>query len=434
MDRKEAIDYIHGTRKFGKKLGLSNIRRLMHLLDDPHKQLDFVHIAGTNGKGSTAAYISSILMEEGYRVGIFTSPYLEKFEERIRINGKNIPGEKLGSLTCEVKKSINKILRNGEEHPTEFEIITAIALKYFYEEQCNMVVLEVGLGGRLDSTNVIEKSLLSVITSISMDHTRILGDTLDRIAWEKAGIIKQEGRVLLYPQGHLAENTIKKVCRQRQARLYMADFSEIKNIKPGIDGQRFDYKSYKDIKIGLAGDHQVFNAVMALEAAEILGNTGVAIKRDNIKKGLVNARWPGRMELVSKDPYFIIDGAHNPDAVNRFIDNLLNYFPHNSFTFIMGVMKDKAYMEMIKRPASVCKNFIALSPSPDRGLPVFRLAELAKPYCNNVLISDTIKGAINKALEISEHNGIIAAFGSLHYIGEIRKHFKENSGQAVSGQ
>ena len=274
MDYKEALDYIHGTMKFGVKLGLQNIEKLLGFMGNPHKKLKYVHVGGTNGKGSTVAFISSILMESGYRVGIYTSPYLQRFTERIRINDKEIPQSELAQITCFVKENVKKHIEAGGAHPTEFEIVTAIAFQYFFENECDIVVLEVGLGGRFDSTNIIDSPLVSVITTISYDHMNILGDSLEKIAFEKAGIIKNNGDVVLYPQDEEVEKVFLNVCGERNAVLHKVSFDSIRIEDAGIDGQTFSWMDHKGLKISLLGDHQVKNSIVALKTVEILKEKG----------------------------------------------------------------------------------------------------------------------------------------------------------------
>ena len=428
MTYEEALEYIHGTHKLGWKLGLQNITNLLDMMGNPHKKLKFVHVAGTNGKGSAVAYINRVLVESGYKTGMFISPYIERFTERIQVNGREIPEDDLARITEMVKHNVDEMLKKGLEHPTEFEIVTAIGFQYFYECQCDVVVLEVGLGGRFDSTNVIDTPLVAVITSISYDHMNILGDTLPKIAFEKAGIIKNGGDVVLYsPQDREAEKVIEDTCRERNSRLHKTDFRKIRAVSHDIDGQTFDYGDYKNLKIRLLGPHQPKNAAVAIEACKVLAEKGYNITDDTIRKGLKNAEWPGRMEVVCRNPVFLIDGAHNTDAIKVLAEALELYFPDKNKIFIMGVMKDKEYKEMIKIIAPLADKFIVLTPPNERALPAVELAKIIRNYCKNVIISDTIDGSINTALQIYTENDVICAFGSLYYIGEIRRHFRNLS-------
>jgi dihydrofolate synthase/folylpolyglutamate synthase len=255
MNYDEAMEYIHGTLKFGSKLGLHNIGMLLKLMGDPQKKLKFVHVAGTNGKGSTTAFISSILMEAGYRTGIYTSPFIQRFTERIRIGNDEISQEELADIATFVKTNVDKMLNMGENHPTEFELVTAIAFEYYCRQGCDIVVLEVGLGGRFDSTNIIDTPELAVITTISYDHMDKLGNTLPEIAFEKAGIIKPGGDVVLYGQSNEVEQVIEKACFERGATLYKSDFSDLVQHEFNIDGQIFSCGNYDKLKITLLGNH-----------------------------------------------------------------------------------------------------------------------------------------------------------------------------------
>lgn len=423
MTYEEALEYIHGTHKFGKKLGLENIRMLLGLMGDPQKKLRFVHIAGTNGKGSTSAFIGSILTQAGYRTGIYTSPYIQRFTERIRIGGEEISRSELAEIASFVKGNAEKMVGMGGNHPTEFEIITAIAFEYYLRKQCSIVVLEVGLGGRFDSTNVIDAPELAVITAISMDHTDRLGNTLAEIAFEKAGIIKPGGDVLVYGQSRDAEQVFENACTERKARLFKTDFSDITLHRFGIDGQVFSYKELDGLEIGLLGKHQVRNAALAVDAALHLRHKGYSITEADIRRGLASTKWPGRLEVLSREPVFIIDGAHNPEAAEVLKQTLDDYFPGKPRTLIMGVAADKDYLTMIKTLLPGAKRLIAVTTLTDRALPAAKLAAYSSSYCNDVRISDTIEDAIRISMENVEQDEVICAFGSLYYIGSVRDHF-----------
>ncbi len=423
MTYEEALEYIHGTYKFGKKLGLQNIRMLLGLMGDPQKKLRFVHIAGTNGKGSTSAFIGSILSEAGYRTGIYTSPYIQRFTERIRIGNEEISRSELAEITAVVKCNAEKMVKMGENHPTEFEIITAIALEYYCREKCEIVVLEVGLGGRFDSTNVIDVPELAVITSISLDHTERLGNTLAAIAFEKAGIIKPGGDVLVYSQSMKAEQVFETACTERGARLFRTDFADIRTDSFDIDGQVFSYRGFDSLETSLLGRHQTRNAALAVDAALHLRGKGYHISEADIRRGLANAKWPGRLEVLSKEPVLIIDGAHNPAAAEVLRQTLDEYFPGKPRTLIMGVAADKDYQTMLRTLLPGARRLIAVTTLTDRALPAAQLAEHARSYCNDVSISDTIVDAIRLSMETAAADEVICAFGSLFYIGAVRDYF-----------
>lgn len=423
MNYDQAIEYIHGTSKFGVKLGLENVKTLLDLMGNPHKKLRYVHVAGTNGKGSTVAFIGSILVESGYRVGIYTSPFIQRFTERIRINNDEISKEDLARIASFVREKVEIMVSKGFNHPTEFEIVTAIAFQYFFEQDCDIVVLEVGLGGRFDSTNVIDDPLVSVITTISYDHMDILGDTLSKIAFEKAGIIKDGTNVVLYPQADEAERVFEEVCKEKKAKLNKISFDVAKILGFSIDGQEFNYKEMKSLRISLLGKHQIKNAVTAIEAVSVLREKGYNITEDSIRKGLLKAKWPGRLEVLCRKPVFIIDGAHNLEGARALTGFLKEYFPQNKIVFIMGILKDKEYLSIIEEVVPYAKYIITVTPQNKRALPAKELSEIIKRYCNNIVTSDTIEGAVKKSLELTPEDGLICAFGSLYYIGEVRSMF-----------
>lgn len=420
MDYKEAMDFIHGTHKFGSKLGLDTIRQLLELMDNPHKKLKFVHVAGTNGKGSTVAFTSSILRQAGYRVGVYTSPSIQRFSERIRINEEEISEDAIATIAGDIKYRIDLLLKNGGEHPTEFEIVTALALRYFCEMSCDVVILEVGLGGRFDATNVIDTPLVSVITTINYDHMDRLGDTLEEIAFQKAGIIKEGGDVILYPQKDSVEQVFREVCIQKHANLNRVDFSNLRILKYDMDGQVFDFDRYKSLEIKLLGEHQAKNAALSLKVVELLTRKGYYVTEEHIRKGLLNAKWPGRLEVLSRKPVVIIDGAHNPEGAQVMVNALKKYFPGRRITFIMGVMADKEYEEIIKVVMPIAERFITVAPLVSRALPADKLADTIKKYCSDVTVGYSVEDALRKSMERAGENGIVCAFGSLYYIGEIR--------------
>ena len=315
------------------------------------------------------------------------------------------------------------MLLRGFNHPTEFEITTAIAFQYFHENNCDIVVLEVGLGGLYDSTNIIDSALVSVVTAIGHDHMDRLGDSLSQIAQEKAGIIKRETSVILSPQVREVEEVFEMVCTKKEVKLHKVDSSRIKINKVSLGGQKFDYDGFNGLSISLLGEHQVVNAATAVEAVLALRHGGYHISEGAIKKGLEVAKWPGRLEILSRKPFFIIDGAHNLEgsqALSRFINR---NFPKSKKVFIMGILKDKDYMAVIREMAPLAQCIIAVTPKNERALPAAQLLENIKLYCNCVLFSDTIEAAVKKSFEIADDDSLICAFGSLYYIGEVRGMF-----------
>lgn len=424
MNYDEALDYIHGTLKFGIKLGLESIETLLGLMGNPQDKLKFIHVAGTNGKGSTVTFISSVLIEAGYNVGIYTSPSLERFNERIKINYAEIDGEDLARITSLVKEYVDIMILKYNIYPTEFEIVMAIAFQYFFEMKCDIVVLEVGLGGRFDATNIIKEALVSVITTISYDHMDRLGDTLEKIAFEKAGIIKYGADVVVFPQQDIVMEVINRVCQDRKANLYNVDFGTIKIKNYSINGQEFEFNNWKSLKISLLGDHQVKNAAVALSVLEILREKGYNISLDSMEKGLLQAKWPGRLEVVSKQPIFLIDGAHNAEGAEALAKVLQAYFPGKKILFIVGALKDKDVNSIIQPTLPLAAGYITVTPDSSRALPSNDLANFVSQYCKNVLVSDTIVEAIKTSLSYASVDDVICAYGSLYYIGKIRSFFK----------
>ncbi|TYQ12867.1 UNVERIFIED_CONTAM: dihydrofolate synthase/folylpolyglutamate synthase [Acetivibrio alkalicellulosi] len=419
MDYNEAVSFINSTSKFGIKLGLDNIIRLLELMGNPHKELKYIHVAGTNGKGSVVAMLSSVLFEAGYKVGRFTSPYFVNIEESIVVNGEEIEREEFARIVEIVRDKVELMQQKEIGHPTQFEILTAIAFEYFYKKKCDIVVLETGLGGRFDSTNVIEKSI-SVICSIGYDHMDKLGETLSKIAYEKAGIIKENSYVLIYPGEDESNRVIFNTCKEKNAVLNVTDFKKIKIKDFCINGQEFEYGRFKSIRISMLGEHQVKNAALVLDTVDVMVQKGYNICDEAIKRGLLAANWPGRFEVLKLKPVFIIDGAHNLSGVKALKRVLQTYFPQKKIIFIMGVFADKDYTSMVEVCSSIALRFITVTPKNERALEGQKLAEIAKIYCNEVLISDTIECAVKASFENTPDNGVICAFGSLSYLEEIR--------------
>lgn len=428
MNYNEALDYIHGTYKFGSKLGLENINYLLELMGNPHKDLKVIHVAGTNGKGSTSSYINSILVEEGYKVGLFTSPYLEEFTERIQVNNKNMHKEDLGRITEFTKSKIDLMLSKGKNHPTEFEIVTAIAFQYFKEKGVDYVVLEVGMGGRLDSTNVIENPLVSVITPISLDHTDYLGDTIDKIAFEKAGIIKKNGYVVSHPQEEQAMDVVKKQCKEKNSRLFVPSIGTINIKKYDDNGIRFDIdildNFYDDLEIGLLGEHQVNNVAVALTTVRILLDYhNITISNKAIKNGLKNAKWPGRMEIIQKNPIILIDGAHNLQGAVALRKTIERIFTGKNIIGVLGILGDKDYEGIINEIIPLCSRVIVTRPNNPRALSVDKMIKAIEPFSVVTEGHESIVEAVNRAVEVATAEDIILCCGSLYMIGGIRSKF-----------
>lgn len=425
MNYNQALEYIHSTYQFGSKLGLGSIEHLLDLLGNPHKDLKVIHVAGTNGKGSTSSFIHSVLKTAGYKVGLYTSPYIEEFTERIQINGEKIDKQRLADITAVVKEKIDEMLLEGKDHPTEFEIGTAIAMIYFSEEKIDFVILEVGMGGRLDATNVVENPLLSVITPIGYDHIDILGDTLEKIAFEKAGIIKENCFVVSYPQENEAMRAIKKVAEDKSSQLFITSYDNLKIQHSSIKEQEFSVevlgKTYKDIKITLVGNHQVHNACTALTALEVLKQyRNIEISDEAIYKGLYDTKWMGRLEVLKKNPLTIIDGAHNLQgalALKNSIETLLKDY---KITFVVGMLGDKDVKGVLKNIIPLVDKVIVTKVNNPRAMGVDDLAKELVTFGKEIYICKTVEKAIEKANKITEASEAILISGSLYMIGEAR--------------
>lgn len=428
MNYKEALAYINDKNKFGSRLGLDSIRELMNNLENPQEKLKFIHVAGTNGKGSTSSYLSNMILEAGYKVGLFTSPYLERFNERIQINRENIPDKDLAHITEKVKKAADRMVENGLDHPTTFEIVTAISFVYFYEQNVDYVVLEVGLGGRFDSTNIISKSLASVITTIDFDHINELGDTLEKIAYQKAGIIKENGLVISYDQKREALDTIKEVSNEMKASLYISREENVIVKEETEFGSLFDYKfgdfSYKDIKISMLGHYQVYNAALALTTILVLREKNlIEIKDEDIYNGLYKTKWKGRLEVIKRNPTFLIDGAHNVQGIKN-LSKTLGLFKYNKLILGVSILKDKDVDKMLASLIPLADKIVATEVKMPRKLPAEELAKKIKKYNKEIYIKDEIKEAVDEAIRLANEDDLIVFAGSLYMIGDVRSRIK----------
>ena len=419
MDYKEALAYINGVAFFGSKPGLTRIRELLEKLDNPQTGLKFVHIAGTNGKGSCAAMTASVLKAAKYKTGLYTSPYLYRFNERMQINGKEIPDDVLAELVGRVKP----IAEAMEDHPTEFELMTAVALLWYQQEKCDIVVLEVGLGGRFDATNIIDAPEAAVIMNIGLDHTAILGDTVEQIAFEKAGIIKKGCDVVLFQQSEGVTEVVRRRCEEEGATLHIPDFSQIHSEFDSLYGQSFTYKG-EAYALPLLGAHQLKNAAVVLELVEVLRNRGWKLEQSDVEHGLYAVSWPGRFELLSDEPLFVVDGGHNPQCAQTVADGLRRYFPDKRRILLLGILRDKDYAEVTDILDPVADEYICITPSSERALPAAELAEHLKRYGKPVTVCDNIKDGVSAALDHSDDDSVVCAVGSLYSVGEIRACFE----------
>ena len=436
MNYDEAVQYIHNTVKFGSKLGLTNITELLKRLGNPHKKFPSVHVAGTNGKGSVTSMTASVLHQADYKVGMFISPYLEKFTERIQVNFEEIPEEELVLLVEQVKEQVDGMVRDGHNHPTEFEIVTTLGFLWFAKQKVDIAVVEVGLGGRLDSTNVINP-LVSVITSISYDHMRVLGSTLSEIAFEKCGIIKPGVPVVSYPQQAEAGKVIKELAAERGCSYYEVLPDQIKEKDTGLSVQHIDFtfqgNTWENLAIHLPGKHQQLNAACAITALQVLKEKGFNITDEILYAGLDQARWPGRLEVMGENPTILLDGAHNPSGAQALADAIRLYFPDKQIYLILAVLHDKDVSGVTNILCSVADRVIVTKPDSPRATSPEELAAIVEKHHSDVTISESVPEAISMVTDWAQadkgkmddnsndsNDKVIIISGSLYLVGEAR--------------
>jgi len=430
----EALDYIYDLTKYGIKLGLKNINYLLYHLGEPHKKLKIIHVAGTNGKGSTCSLISSILQSGGYKVGLYTSPHLVDFTERVKINNKSIDREKVCELLERIKPYIEKVANTPSYgHPTFFEVITSMAFLYFYEEQVDFLVLEVGLGGRLDATNVCEP-LISVITHIDYDHMDKLGNSLEEIAREKGGIIKPKGIVISSKQYKEAYNEIKKIADEKNSLIHSVGRGiSYEIVKSDFNGVIFDlkgiYHNYKNLHTPLLGRHQADNAATAITTTEALKIRGINISEKAIRTGLEKVKWTGRLEIIQNNPTLILDGAHNPSGIRMVLQALKEIFTYHRLILVLAILADKDYKKMIQIIAPKADLIITSKTISPRAAPPQVIAKEVAQYIeqNKIIVTKNIPQAINCALSNSKKDDLICITGSLYTVGEAKRYFRIKS-------
>jgi len=416
MNIDQAINYIHSLYRPGNKPGLHRISALLKLLGNPEKDLKFIHIAGTNGKGSTAAMTASILCKAGYKAGLFTSPYIYRFHERIQMDGQQISDEKLLPLILKVKA----LAETMEEMPTEFEFVTAMAMEYYRQENCPIVVLEVGMGGLKDATNAIPAPEVAVITNIGLDHTDALGNTLEEIAANKAGIFKEGSSAVVYRGTPGVEAVYETVCAQKKIPLKKADFEGLTLHSHDLFGQVFSCGKRKNIRLPLLGDHQLHNAAVVLGIMDTLQEKGWAISEQHIYDGMAAVTWPGRFDIVCRDPLFIIDGGHNPQCLEALVKNIEDYLPGRRIIALTGVLADKDYGEMFRPLLPHIAHFVCITPDNPRKLPAAELAAHLQAVGATATACATVPEAVALAKELAGKDGVVLSFGSLYAIGDIK--------------
>lgn len=422
MNYQEARAFIDRVSTRGSELGLTSMTNLMEKLGNPQDDLKMIHVAGTNGKGSVLAYLGAVLGQAGYSVGRYISPTLFSYRERIQISGEPISREDFARFTGQVKGAMDEMAEQGLGLPTVFEVETAVSFLYFKEKACDIVLLEVGMGGRLDATNIIKKPLLTILASISMDHMAFLGNTLGEIAWNKAGIFKPGVPAVSAHQKPEAEQVIQKEADRLGCGCRFVLPDQIYQAEYGLYEQCFSYKEFARVKIRLAGIHQIENAALALEAVLALRGQGLVIPDQAVYKGLETARWKGRFSVIHENPLVIIDGAHNPDAALRLRDAIEKYFKNRKKYYIFGVFSDKEYDKIIKITAPLAEYiFTVETPDNPRALPAKELAEAVRKVNPAVKAADSIPDAVAVALAAAGQEDVILAFGSLSFLKDVEQ-------------
>lgn len=428
MTYEEAKQFLEECNQYAGELTLEPLEEMLRRLGNPQDKLSFVHIAGTNGKGSVLAYVSTVLKQAGYRVGRYLSPTIFSYRERIQVNEAYISREDLVRLTGRIQEVGEQMLRSGLRHPTMFEAETVLAFLYFAEQKCDLVVLETGMGGRTDATNVIRNTKVAVLASISMDHMGFLGDTLAEIAENKAGIIKPGCTVVTMKQKPEAEAAIQEKAEAWGCTVIHADPADAVNRKRGLFLQSFDYRGHQGMEIGLAGEYQFDNAVLAMEVIGELKRRDYRIGKDAVRNGLKETVWPGRFTVIAEGPCVIVDGAHNRDAAEKLSQTIEKYLNGKRLIYVMGVLADKEYDAVIRRTANYASEIITvMTPDNVRALPAETLAKAVCMYNSHVQAAESIRDAVEKAYELAGKEDVILAFGSLSYLGAFVKKVQERS-------
>ena len=436
----DPVAYINDPTWHSSIYGLERIEELLERLGNPHKQLKFVHVAGTNGKGSVCAYLDSVLRQAGYKTGLFTSPYIETFEERIRVNGENIPMDELTEITLAVREEAEAMAaEKADNHPTEFELMCAVAMMHFARRGCEIVVAEVGLGGRWDATNVIPAPEVSVIVRIGLDHTDLLGNTTGEIAAEKAGIIKPGTTVVSWPQDEDALTSIQAACAAANVPLTAADLSELTQEAVQIDlaasaedalpTRQFSYKG-EAFETQLLASYQPSNAVLAIEAVRALQQRGWTISEDALHTGITQAQWPGRFEVMQRHPLVIVDGGHNPQGATVLVETLQDVLPESKPVFLVGILADKDFGGMLEAVADLGSAFVCVTPPNPRALPAEELAAAILALRNDadVFAAFNFDDAVAKAFKLAGEDGVVCAFGSLYSIHDLKQALRRHNG------
>lgn len=420
MTYREALAYIENTVTFGGKPGLRRIRALCERIGNPQDKMHIIHVTGTNGKGSTAAMTASVLRRAGYRVGLFVSPYVDDFRERIQLDGKLIPQEDLVQELETLLPHIAALRERGFLHPTQFEMETAMAFSYFARKNCNFAVIEAGVGGAMDCTNIVRTTDVAVLTSISLDHTAVLGPTIADIARDKSGIIKDGCETVITPyQPEEAVSVIEAACQKHGANLTVPDMTHVQVLARTLNGSRIAYDGV-EFYVPMAGEYQIRNAVTVIEVCRALIRRGYTISQEALVEGISAAHMPGRFEMVRNTPLCILDGGHNPGAIEALCQNLDESLGDRRLIVVMGMFADKDYTSCVKKVASRADLFIATSSGQPRSQEAQTLARIAKPYCHEVSWNPDINVAVRVALGLASYHDVILVCGSIYNIAPAR--------------
>lgn len=422
MKITETQDYLDNIGKLGSRPGLDSIRELLRRLGNPQDDLRFIHVAGTNGKGSTASLIANILTGAGYKTGKYTSPAVFVYEERYCVNNRNITKKQFAEILTVVAEAADAMEQEGFGHPTVFEVETAVALLFFKEKACDYVVLECGMGGLLDATNIVTTTEVCVFASISMDHMQFLGDTLEAIARTKSGIIKQGSTVVCGVQKPSVTAVIEQAAAEKGCSFYAVDASKIRKVRCKTEGITYDYDTWHDVKTTLAGEYQTENVSLALECVRALRERGLTISDKAVYTGIATTGWSGRFTTIAKSPLFIIDGAHNADAAEKLGKQIANHFTNKRIIYIMGILKDKDVEKIVASTCSLAECIVTVTtPNNPRALHALDLAQVVREYNPNVTAADSIEEAVEMAHLLSDNKSVIIAFGSLSYLGRLKQ-------------
>lgn len=420
MDYRQAVEFVENSSIVRERYGLEKLQQALHLLGDPHHHTEFVHIAGTNGKGSTAAMTASVLQTAGYRTGLYTSPHLMRYNERMQIDGVPISDEDF----VEAASQVQRVCEQLGGVPIVFEVLTLMALWYFAQQHCDIVVLEVGIGGLLDSTNVIPSPKVAIITQLGMDHTETLGNTLEEIAAQKGGIVKEGTPTVMALQEPSAVAVVQQICNQHHAPLALADPERLRVLDASVAGQTLEDREYGKLVLPLAGEHQRKNAANVLEAVAMLRTQGYRISDDDVREGIAKTVWPARFERLSTAPDFILDGGHNPQCLHAATAALREYYPGQKVVFLVGMMADKDTDHMLAEMASIAKSFVCIRPDSPRAMqPQLLTQQLTERFHLPACACGSVREGIAEATRQAGKEGVVCALGSLYLAGEVRAAF-----------